>query len=126
MWPMKKFATTMLSASCFLGLLFIEPSAFAKKVRAHVPKAQGAEQASTFQKDTTAALRGITDELKTKLTQADLNGIKDDLKKVEQKADETAFEMKIVMLVGGVIALVLGVFINRLFARIRPNLSINP
>jgi len=71
-------------------------------------------------------LREIKDELKTKLTQADLNVIKDDLKKVEQKADETAFEMKIVMLVGGVIALVLGVFINRLLARIRPTLSINP
>lgn len=71
-------------------------------------------------------MREIKDELKTKLTQADLNVIKDDLKKVEQKADETAFEMKIVMLVGGVIALVLGVFINRLLARIRPTLSINP
>lgn len=126
MWPMKTFATTMLSVSCFLGLLFIEPSALAKKVRAHVPKAQVAEQAGAFQKDTTAALRDIKDELKTKLTQADLTAIKDDLKKVEQKTDETAFGMKIVMLVGGGIALVLGVFINRLFVRIRPTLSINP
>jgi len=64
-------------------------------------------------------LREITGELKTKLTQDDLKGIKDDLKKVEQKADETALEVRIAMLVGAGIAVALGVFIYLLFSRIR-------
>jgi len=72
-----------------------------------------------FQNDTNAALREITGELKTKLTQDDLKGIKDDLKKVEQKADETALELRIAMLVGAGIAVALGVFIYRLFSTIR-------
>jgi len=78
-------------------------------------------QNAKFQNDTNAALREITGELKTKLTQDDLKGIKNDLRKVEQEADETALEVRIVMLVGAGIAVVLGVLIYRLFVRIMPD-----
>jgi tetrahydromethanopterin S-methyltransferase subunit G len=119
MSPMKQIATTMISVSCLLGLLFIAPSALAKKAK---PKSGASKTAASnpntkFQNDTNAALREITDELKTKLTQDDLKGIRDDLKKVEQKAEETAFEVRIGMLVGAAIAVVLGVLIYRLFSR---------
>ena len=118
MSAMKQIATTIISVSCLLGLLFIAPSALAKKAKAsRASKTVVANPNATFQNDTNAALREITGELKTKLTQDDLKGIKDDLKKVEQKADETAFEVRIVMLVGAAIAIVLGVFIYRLFSR---------
>jgi len=72
-----------------------------------------------FENDTKAALRDITTELKAKVTQDDLKSIRDDLRKVEQKADETGVEVRIVMLVGAGIAILLGVFIYRLFSRMR-------
>jgi hypothetical protein len=119
MSPMKQIATTIISVSCLLGLRFIEPSALAKKAKpkSGTSKTAVANANTKFQNDTNAALRDITGELKTKLTQDDLKGIRDDLKKVEQKADEIAFEVRIGMLVGAVIAVVLGVLIYRLFSR---------
>ena len=120
MSPMKQIATTIISVSCLLSLLSIAPSALAKKARpSRTFKTAAANPNVKFQNDTNAALREITGELKTKLTQDDLKGIKDDLKKVEQKADETALEVRIAMLVGAGIAVVLGVFIYRLFSTIR-------
>ena len=118
MSPMK-LATTIISVSCILGLLFIEPSALAKRAK---PKSGASKTAAAnpnvkFENDTKAALRDITTELKAKVTQDDLKAIRDDLRKVEQKADETAVEVRIVMLVGAGIAIVLGVFIYRLFSR---------
>jgi len=120
---MKRIATTIISVSCLLSLLFIAPSALAKKSKA---KSQTSKTAAVnpnvkFENDTNAALRDITGELKTKLTQDDLKGIRDDLKKVEQKVDEAAFEIRIVMLAGVGIAIVLGVFIYRLSSRITPD-----
>jgi tetrahydromethanopterin S-methyltransferase subunit G len=119
MSPMKQIATTIISISCILGLLFIAPSALAKKARPKSRTSQTpvAKTDATFQNETRAALRDITTELKTKVTQDDLKGIRDDLKKVEQKADETALEVRIGMLVGAAIAVVLGVLIYRLFSR---------
>ena len=120
MSPMKQIATTIISVSCLLSLLFIAPSALAKKARpSRTSKTAAANPNVKFQNNTNAALREITGELKTKLTQDDLKGIKDDLKKVEQKADETALEVRIAMLVGAGIAVALGVFIYRLFSTIR-------
>src|SRR5579864_5835136 len=118
---MKQIATTIISVSCMLGLLFIAPSALAKKTK---PKSRTSQTAAaktdaTFQNDTRAALRDINAELKAKVTQDDLKAIRDDLKKVEQKADETAVEVRIVMLVGAGIAIVLGVLIYRLFSRMQ-------
>jgi len=122
MSPIKQIATTIISVSCLLGLLVIAPSALAKKGKSsRASKTAVANPNTKFQNDTNAALREITGELKTKLTQDDLKGIKDDLKKVEQKADETAFEVRIAMLVGAAIAVVLGVLIYRLFSRIVPD-----
>jgi ABC-type transport system involved in cytochrome bd biosynthesis fused ATPase/permease subunit len=120
MSPMKQIATTIISVSCLLGLLFIAPSGLAKKARPRsgASKTVVANPNTKFQNDTNAALRDITTELKTKVTQDDLKAIRDDLKKVEQKADETAVEVRIVMLVGAAIAVVLGVLIYRLFSRI--------
>jgi hypothetical protein len=122
MSPMK-LASTIISVSCILGLLFIEPSALAKRAK---PKSRTSQTAVAnpnvkFENDTRAALRDITTELKTKVTQDDLKGIRDDLKKVEQKADETAFEVRIGMLAGAGIAIVLAVLIYRLFSRIVPD-----
>ena len=130
MSPMKQIATTIISVSCLLGLLFIAPSALAKraKPKSGASKTAAANQDAKFQNDTKAALQDINSQLKNKLTQDDLKAIRDDLKKVEQRADETAFEVRIGMLVGAAIAVVLGVFIYRLSSRIRPesgeNLSI--
>jgi tetrahydromethanopterin S-methyltransferase subunit G len=123
MSPMKQIATTIISVSCLLGLLFIAPSALAKraKTKSGASKTAVANLNVKFENDTKAALRDITGELKTKLTQDDLKSIRDDLKKVEQKADETAFEVRIGMLVGAAIAVVLGVLIYRLFSRIVPD-----
>jgi ABC-type transport system involved in cytochrome bd biosynthesis fused ATPase/permease subunit len=123
MSPMKQIATTIISVSCLLGLLFIAPSALAKKAKAKsgTSKTAVANPKVKFQNDTNAALRDITTELKAKLTQDDLKAIRDDLRKVEQKADETAVEVRIVMLVGAGIAVVLGVLIYRLFSRIAPD-----
>jgi hypothetical protein len=128
---MKQAATTIISALCLLTLLFIEPSALAKKAKpkSRTPKTAVANSTVKFQNDTNAALQEIAGELKTKLTQDDLKGIRDDLRKVEQKADETALEVRIAMLVGAAIAVVLGVLIYRLFSRAmpdsgKPNLSI--
>jgi hypothetical protein len=120
---MKQTATTIISVSCFLGFLFLAPSALAKKgkVKSRTSKTEAANQNAKFQNDTNAALREITGELKTKLTQDDLKGIKNDLRRVEQEADETALEVRIVMLVGAGIAVVLGVLIYRLFVRIMPD-----
>ena len=123
MSPMKQIATTIIPVLCLLGLLIIASSALAKKAK---PKSRASKTAVTnpntkFENDTKAALRDITGELKTKLTQDDLKGIRDDLKKVGQKADETAFEARIGMLVGAAIAVVLGVLIYRLFSRIVPD-----
>ena len=120
---MKQIVTTVVSVSCLLGLLFIAPSALAKKAKpkSGASKTAAANPNTKFQNDTNAALRDITAELKTKLTQDDLKAIRDDLKKVEQKADETAFEVRIAMMVGAAIALVLGVLIYRLFSRIVPD-----
>jgi tetrahydromethanopterin S-methyltransferase subunit G len=122
MSPMK-IASSLISLSCILGLLFIAPSALAKraKPKSRTSQTTGAKTDATFQNDTKAALRDITAELKTKVTQDDLKAIRDDLKKVEQKADETAVEVRIGMLVGAAIAIVLGVLIYRLFSRIRPD-----
>jgi tetrahydromethanopterin S-methyltransferase subunit G len=123
MSPMKQIATTIISVSCLLGLLFIAPSALAKKAKPKSRTSQTplAKTDATFQNDTRAALRDITTELKTKVTQDELKAIGDDLKKVEQKADETAVEVRIGMLVGAAIAVVLGVLIYRLFSRIVPD-----
>jgi len=119
---MKQTARTVISIWCLLGLLVIAPPALAKKAKAsRASKTAVANPNAKFQNDTNAALRDITGELKTKLTQDDLKGIRDDLKKVEQKADETAFEVRIGMLVGAAIAVVLGVLIYRLFSRIAPD-----
>jgi ABC-type transport system involved in cytochrome bd biosynthesis fused ATPase/permease subunit len=122
MSPMKQIATTIISFSCILGLLLIEPSALAKraKPKSGASKAAAAKTDATFQNDTKAALRDITTELKAKVTQDDLKAIRDDLRKVEQKADQTAVEVRIVMLVGVGIAIVLGVFIYRMSSRITP------
>jgi hypothetical protein len=124
---MKHIATTIISVSCLLGLLFIEPSALAKKARPKpgASKAAVVNQDATFQSDTKAALRDINSQLKTKLTQDDLKSIKDDLQKVEQKADETAFEVRIVMLAGAAVVLVLCLFIYRLFSRIPPDSTLS-
>jgi len=121
MSPMKQIATTIISVSCLLGLLFIAPSALAKKAKpkSGASKTAAANQDAKFQNDTNAALRDINSELKNKLTQDDLKAIRDDLKRVEQKADETAFEVRIAMLVGAAIAILLGVLIYRLFSRAR-------
>ena len=115
MSPMKQIASSIISVSCILGLLFIEPSALAKRAK---PKS-GASKTAVANPNVKfeAALRDITAELKAKVTQDDLKAIRDDLKKVEQKADETAFEVRIGMLVGAAIAVVLGVLIYRLFSR---------
>jgi ABC-type transport system involved in cytochrome bd biosynthesis fused ATPase/permease subunit len=123
MSPMKQIATTIIFVSCLLGLLFIAPSALAKRAK---PKSRTSQTAApktdaTFQNDTRAALRDITTELKAKVTQDDLKAIRDHLEKVEQKADETAVEVRIVMLVGAAIAVVLGVLIYRLFSKIVPD-----
>jgi hypothetical protein len=119
--PMKQTARTVISVSCILGLLFIAPSALAKRVKpkSGAAKTAAAKTDATFQNDTRAALRDITTELKAKVTQDDLKAIRDDLKKVEQKADETAVEVRIIMLVGAAIAVVLGVLIYRLFSRMQ-------
>ena len=133
MLPMKQTATTIISVSCFLGFLFVAPSALAKKskIKSRTSKTEVANQNAKFQNDTNVALREITGELKTRLTQDDIKGIKDNLRKVEQEADETALEVRIVMLVGAGIAIVLGVLIYRLFVRTMPDsakrtLSITP
>jgi ABC-type transport system involved in cytochrome bd biosynthesis fused ATPase/permease subunit len=120
---MKQIATPIIFVSCLLGLLLIAPSALAKKARpkSGASKTSAANPNVKFQNDTNAALREVTAELKTKVTQDDLKGIRDDLKKVEQKADETAVEVRIAMLVGAGIAVVLGVLIYRLFSRIVPD-----
>jgi tetrahydromethanopterin S-methyltransferase subunit G len=91
------------------------------KAKSGASKTAVANPNTKFQNDTNAALRDITGELKTKLTQDDLKNIRDDLKKVEQKAEETASEVRIGMLVGAAIAVVLGVLIYRLFSRIVPD-----
>ena len=123
MSPMKQIATTIIPVLCLLSLLFIASSAQAKKAK---PKSRASKSAAVnsnvkFENDTKAALRDITTELKAKLTQDDLKGIRDDLKKVEQKADETAVEVRIGMVVGASIAIVVGVLIYRLFSRIVPD-----
>ena len=120
MSPMK-IASTIISLSCILVLLFIAPSALARKAKpkSGAFKTAAANRNTKFQNDTNAALRDITTELKAKVTQDDLKAIRDDLRKVEQKADETAVEVRIVMLVGAGIAILLGVFIYRLFSRMR-------
>jgi tetrahydromethanopterin S-methyltransferase subunit G len=120
MSPMK-LASTIIFVSCILGLLFIAPSAQAKKARpkSGASKTAAVKRDGTFQNDTRAALRDINAELKAKVTQDDLKAIRDDLKKVEQKADETAVEVRIGMLVGAAIAIVLGVLIYRLFSRMQ-------
>jgi hypothetical protein len=106
-----------------LGFLLAPPSTLAKnaKGKSHTSKTALTEENVKFKSDTNATLQIMAGELKTKLTQDDLKGIREGLKKVEEKADETAFEMKIVMLVGAGVAFVLGVFINRIFARIIPD-----
>jgi hypothetical protein len=119
---MKDTVITILSIFCFLAILFIQPSAIGKKAtpRARTSKASVGEQNVNFQSQTNTSLRDIMDQLQTKVSKQDLKGIQDAINRAEKRADETAFEMKIVMLVGGGIVIVLGVLIKRLFARITP------
>lgn len=117
---MKSIAISSLCAFTLLSALLLGLSEPVLS-KSHTAKKQVADQNVTFQNQTNATLRDMSGELRSKLTQEDLKGIREQLRKVEEKSDETAFQMKVVMLIGGGIAFVLGVLVTRLFSRIIPD-----